>query len=1041
MKPHVLTMSAFGPYAGETRIDFDRFGGKGLFLITGDTGAGKTSIFDGITYALYGNMSGDRKPKDVRSHFAAPGTRTFVRLEFTHDGKDYVIERSPEYERPKQRGEGFTKVPAQVEMRCLQGGMPLVKEKEVGTEVIRILGVSYDQWKQVAMLAQGEFRKLLTAKSEDRSDTMRMIFSTENVKRFQEELKQKANGLKQERNQTENDVVEAMDSVSFPEDSPYRDDLERYRSISFVDELLMTVSKQTALDDGKIASLRDEKSAKGKERDSLNMEVADARNTNMMFDRLDAAIAEKASLDAQSEAIESKRAMVAEVRAVVREVKPLSRLTEETESSLKTDRAKKDELDRRAVKLQEICRDTELQDKEASAEAEKAEAMSSRIDRLESLRPAYGLVEELSRKAAETKAMADRCRLELDERRSRQALLKAKMSDTERIIEEGQSSREELVRAKAELEKCEDSRCRLERVRCMINDAKDMRKCLEPAKEMQASLLSKLSVSRARFTEEESKFYMSQAGLLASQLRPGCPCPVCGSMEHPCKAVPVEGVLTKDQLDRLREECEGIASRTEKLAIDISSMSSSLESLESSIVEEASAAFGEMSDVRECEDAVMNGIAEAGAKAGLLKKAVDEEARRAERLEDSMKVKAALNAELEKIVIDVDELTAKQSKLANDLAVVESELSVRKAELEFGDLASLDREIASLKSERQAIRERVDAIHKKLQSAREELARATAASEQLSEKILAASARADELHAEMESKLSAMDMSQEKCRSLLSMETGIADLEGAVASYDARVAACERSLADCRSGTEGKERKDISLIEEGIIDLDEELDEIDSKLLQAIRQKESNSDAASEIRGLMDKLKSIDAKGGELISLSDVANGSNPMRQSFEAFMQAAYFEKVLRYANMRMSRMTEGRYEMRIRQVVTDKRSQGGLDINVVDRYTGRERPSATLSGGESFLAALSLALGLSDAVQRINGGIRIDTLFVDEGFGSLDPEALRQAIDVLVQLSDGDSLIGIISHVEALKSEIDKKILVKRAEDSSGSSVQMEF
>ncbi len=216
---------------------------------------------------------------------------------------------------------------------------------------------------------------------------------------------------------------------------------------------------------------------------------------------------------------------------------------------------------------------------------------------------------------------------------------------------------------------------------------------------------------------------------------------------------------------------------------------------------------------------------------------------------------------------------------------------------------------------------------------------------------------------------------------------------------------------------------------------------IDSELNEAVALRDRNCSIAAKIRDLDGKLKEIDRNGGDLVVLSDVANGNNPLRQDFESFMQAVYFEKVLRYANMRMTRMTDGRYEMKIRQEVKDKRSHGGLDINIIDRYTGRERPSATLSGGESFLAALSLALGLSDAVQRMNGGLRIDTLFVDEGFGSLDPEALRQAVDVLVQLSDGDSLIGIISHVEALKSEIDRKILVRRAEDSSGSSIQLEY
>ncbi len=1041
MKPHMLVMSAFGPYAGETKIDFDRFGGRGLFLITGDTGAGKTSIFDGITYALYGRMSGDRKPKDVRSHFASPGTRTYVRLEFTHDGKDYVIERSPEYERPKQRGEGFTKEPAQVELRCLQGGMPLTKEKEVGEEVIRILGITYDQWKQIAMLAQGEFRELLTADSGSRSKTMRTIFSTDNVQRFQDSLKDQAKSLKGDRIAVENDIQHAMDSIALPEGSPYRDDLERFRSISFVDEFLSAVSKQSALDDESIASLREEKAVKGKQRDALNMEVADARNVNAMFDRLESALEEQESLKARSGEAEAMRAEVASVRSAVRELKPLSGLIAENRAAFDADASRKAIAEAKALEMGNACKATEEADAQMSERARELEAMSSRIDRLESLVPSYGIVEKLSEEALSMRARADRCRADAEKLKDKEEVLSIRLSELDRKISEGQQSYGKLAEAKAGLARCEDERRRLEAQRSAIQEAKAYRDCLEQQKELHSALLEKMAAKREQYAAEETKFYMSQAGLLAAQLEPGRPCPVCGSTEHPCKAAPLEGVLTKAKLDKMKAECDAMADTAEKQSREIVSLTSKAESIESSVISEVSEICGPMGSIADCADAVRARIAAADASCEAFAGSVKAETSAIGILEKAAKEKPVVESEIAAARKEAASVAAELAEASEKLAKAEAEISLRRADLEFGDLSSLENEIYRIKSSRDGLRKEIEESHARLISCREGLAKSVAEKEQLEAKMQDLSRRLSELSTQMDSKLVEAGISPERCEALLSKEPELAGMEASVASYDSRAAACARSVEDCMKGTEGKERKDISEIEGAIGELDAVLEDMDARLLQAVRQKESNNDAASRIRGMVARMKDIDERGGDLILLSDVANGNNAYRQSFEAFLQAAYFEKVLKYANMRMSRMTEGRYEMKIRQVVADKRSQGGLDINVVDRYTGRERPSSTLSGGESFLAALSLALGLSDAVQRVNGGIRIDTLFVDEGFGSLDPEALRQAIDVLVQLSDGNNLIGIISHVEALKSEIDKKILVKRAEDSTGSSVQMEF
>jgi len=246
--PHRLMISAFGPYGGEEVIDFDEFEGKGIFLITGDTGAGKTTIFDAITYALFGTLNNkEREAEDFRSHFADPETPTFVQLEFSHNGQDFTIRRSPRQTRPKQRGEGFTDEKPTFSLTS-EGMRPLTKKDEVNGKIQEILGISYNQWKQIAMLAQGEFRALLTAKTDDRTDTLRSIFSTKPIQDFQDELGKRAKVIKDEYDRAEAKVVESMESIEIPKDSPYRDDLKDKMAIAYVDEVLKVLSLQIGQD-------------------------------------------------------------------------------------------------------------------------------------------------------------------------------------------------------------------------------------------------------------------------------------------------------------------------------------------------------------------------------------------------------------------------------------------------------------------------------------------------------------------------------------------------------------------------------------------------------------------------------------------------------------------------------------------------------------------------------------------------------------------------------------------------------------------------
>lgn len=1041
MKPHTLVMSAFGPYAGEVTIDFDRFGGKGLFLITGDTGAGKTSIFDGITYALYGRMSGDREPKNVRSHFAAPTVRTFVRLSFTHDGREYTVERSPEYERPKQRGEGFTKEPAQVSF-IGSGNMPLTKDKEVNAEIVRILGITYDQWKQIAMLAQGEFRKLLTAKSDERSDTMRTIFSTDNVSRFQETLKEQANGLKKDRQYIENCIIEEMDRVVLPEDSPYKDDMEKVNGISYVDELLSIISKQTAIDDGKIGEMRKRKAEADEQRFGLSGSLADAKNLNQQIDRLEASKKELGSLMCSEEDIEDKREQAVGIRAVVDKLKVCMSKIAELEERIASGTTASEELSR-SIDFQEVdVENTLREDEDLRKKTDiEMERLISEIRGLQNALPVFDELEKIRERRITIERTLSLKIASLDKVAREIEALKEQRLAAESFVSENRSVYDDLSSVKMEHERlirdCDELERNL-RTACDVDKAKIE---LENERKRFLDTMSKLSDLRSRYAEEESKFYRSQAGILATHLEKGCPCPVCGSTEHPCPATAVEGVLSKDELDDLMKECNRMQEKVSRMTTESAQATSKVDVMSASLDEYVHGRFGAVGDDIPYRSLMEQGLRESMANRSGAEARFRELEAKAFKMRSEESRKAEMEKESEKLEVSSSDLKSEVSSLREKLSAVRAEEDLKSDGLAFKDRASIIEKIGSLTKRKDTISKEREFYRMRLEEKNKKLASTKSILEHRKTELEADSKRLEQEIQAKDRALCAMNMDEDLCKVLLSRERVLPELEAEVKGYDERVASCKRIIDTYQSDIAGREHIDVASLEQQEAELSDLQKELDAKLVESIALRDRNAAAASKIRSLTGKLREIDSNGGDLVALSDIANGNNPLRQDFESFMQSVYFEKVLRYANMRMTRMTEGRYEMKIRTEVRDKRSKGGLDINIVDRYTGRERPSATLSGGESFLAALSLALGLSDAVQRMNGGVRIDTLFVDEGFGSLDPEALRQAIDVLVQLSDGNNLIGIISHVEALKSEIDRKILVKRAEDSTGSSIQLEY
>ena len=806
MRPLKLTLSAFGPYADTTTLPLEQLGRGGLYLVTGDTGAGKTTLFDAITYALYDHSSGGvRDGAMLRSKYADPGTPTFVELEFEVRGQRYTVRRNPEYLRPKARGEGFTTEKADAALTYADGRPPVTKAKEVTAAVIDIIGLDYNQFSQIAMIAQGQFTRLLNATTEERSKIFRRLFRTQRYQKLQEALAEENSALTARRAALNARLDAVLAGISYDAADPEA-------------EALGTLSAQMPPD--AVTTLLEGLTAR---QEAAAAQAADAL----------------AALDRQL-------------------------------STLQTTLGAAEQAERQR---QEVA--GELAKARSTAQLESAKA-STRRKTLEALDAA------LTASEAELAALAD--------------------ADTRRVELEAEAAR--LAQRETALNELARS----------LTECQHRNTAARTAQEAYRQAAGRQTEAHSARDTLERAFLDAQAGLLAQTLEEGAPCPVCGSTHHPAKAHLPRTAPTEVQVNKAKQA----AAQADSAA------------------QEASAA------AREALTREQEGRAQ-------LRK--DAEALLPERFTSPegpvpltvSLLKTALAEENDALHTAQAGLNQRQTKNHADCR--------RKKELE---------------AQRKAQAEQRTALEAQVTAAQQAAAAAQAA-EQIAQpkKIAALKAEQNELLA--------------RRKALAAQEKDL----------NARLLPNRRALAD--------------------------------------HQK------------LADQRDALDARWQWVNALASTAGGTLSSKQKIrlEAYIQMNYLDRILIHANTRLMQMTAGQYELE-RIGAENQRSQSGLDLGVIDHYNGTRRSVKTLSGGESFKASLALALGLSDEVQSTAGGIRLDTLFLDEGFGSLDEESLEQAIRVLSGLTEGDRLVGIISHVAALKDRIDRQVVVHK-ERSGGSWVEI--
>ena len=915
MRPIKLTMTAFGPYSERTEIDFTLLGNRGLYLVTGDTGAGKTTIFDAITFALYGEASGEvREAGMLRSKHADPDVPTEVTLSFLYGGKEYCVRRNPEYERPKSRGEGMTIERAGATLIKPDGTL-VTKYKDVTREIEGIMGIDRNQFTQIAMIAQGDFQKLLFASTEERKRIFQKIFKTQGYYALQQRLKAETSALNDEYLGAAASIRQYSAGIRFDESD---ERAEIYLS-----------AKNSEVPTAEILRILAELISKDRNEDaSLTKESATCAG------EIEKATAALAEFEAQSKARENIAKLRADISALEKEISDA-----------------KEELDAAEKKRKE------------------AEPLSKKIAELSLELPGYAeldsLAAERERLKGETKTAKKLLSAKEAESKAHSASLEALKA--ERKTFEG--AEKTLAELNSSLERAE---AKMEEMRLLDGELTKLSELEDKLKKEQSSYVKAANNAKEKREKHTTAFRLyldAQAGILAEGLKEHEPCPVCGSPSHPAPAKKQESAPDKEKLDIMEADAADAEKKAAGESERVAKIKGECDARRESAVTKLQKHFASV-DVD-------------GAKP-----LIDKEIR------DTGEHISGNKAEIDKIRLQI------KRREEIDLLIPETE---NKKLLIDGDARRISDELVAKEERLVATNERIDVLSKKLRfksaaEANAEKARLEKESQQATERFDKANETYSKKKAELDGKRLAVSQSEK----MLS-EARIIDAE----------AIKERQ-------TELKARKVA----------------MENRRLTLHARITANESAERDIKKRADEIIKIEDRLGWVKALSDTASGTLGGKEKImlESYVQSAYFDKIIARANKRLLMMSGGQYDLVRSRTAENNRSQSGLDLSVIDHFSATERSVKTLSGGESFKASLSLALGLADEIQSSSGGIKLDTMFVDEGFGSLDDESLEQAMRALSDLVEGERLVGIISHVSGLKERIDKKITVTK--DCGGKS-----
>ncbi|MHA7964611.1 AAA family ATPase [Paenibacillus sp. CAU 1782] len=1017
MKPLKLAMTAFGPYRNEEIIDFTKLGEHRLFVIAGNTGAGKTTIFDAICFALFGYASGEDRmdPRMLRSQFADEDTHTAVEMTFASGGRTYRVLRQMKHRKGANKSETGEKTEL-YELRDDEE-IPAVDRfitTEVNARLLAIVGLTKEQFSQIVMLPQGEFRKLLTSDTDNKEDILRRIFRTELFQRLQGKFQQRnrelQDRLKEQRAGAAAVMRQAAEALPLREESLLQATFgqESYNSIQVGEALALEAEHYRLLQEK--AEL--DKQEAGAALEKLQQKLQDMTLLNGRHDELDLKRRQLHEHSGQSDRMSlQEQALKLAVTA--------ERLRPHEEAALRSGKTRREQelmLEQRVKELEEAEVRRSLAAARLQEEAAKEEQRHGAERELNASMELLPIVQSLSAREKAIAGLDRRCKEALAAARSTETSLlegRARRNELLQQITASEKAMKELNSALQELASIEASGKAVKR---LLGVSEELRQCIS----MESQYKQALASARRAHEALEQAWIEGQAGLLASHLHDGQACPVCGSLEHPGKASNHEEMPSKEQVQEAKERLAHV--ERELMAVQ---------------AQAAAATSAQALDDEEW-DQLLPGLG----KLPLAEDATEEKLqKRQAELREAWKIQKETAGGLQLAADALDGLRLQQGELESRLAMLEAELEAsrgRGRELELqhaAEKALLERELERIPEplrSPEALNEviasgqrRLKELQKAWQNAQEEAAAAEA-------RLAECRAYANGAHERYDEALRVEEESGERLKRELAqagfgtvqdyrnalLEEGQRErMRSELEQYRTSVAALNASIAQLEEWLAGTSRFPTEELQAGIAVQKEAHEgairaEGEARRFnhEASRLKEAVGATAASVARLEKELEDV-------LDLYSMLKGENSLKLSFERYILIEYLEQIVSMANVRLAELSNGQFQLQRSDRLESRGKQSGLGLDVYDAYTGQQRDVKTLSGGEKFNASLCLALGMTDVIQSVQGGISIEMMLIDEGFGSLDEESLQKAVAALVDLQKRGRMIGVISHVGELK------------------------
>ncbi len=916
MRPLTLKISGFGPYCNETIIDFEKLGTHGIYIITGDTGAGKTTIFDAITFALYGEASGEQRDAGMlRSKYADENTETYVELKFDYAGKIYIIRRNPRYEKKKSRGNGVTSKNADATLMLSDGTVICSGVKNADEKINDIIGLDAVQFKQIALIAQGDFLRLLNAKTEERQKIFRDIFKTDIFNRFQDMLSEKTKEEKAKYDNINSNIRSFIDGLSCDD--------------SFKNELISMTGFEDCYD--KIEQIKDFIEKDSEERKVINKEREDI----------------------DKKLFEANKALT---------------IAEELEKT-------RNEIAEKKIELEALKPECEMLELDFNLKKENLKSVDKLMEQIAIIKGKIADYDEYEKKRNEMESLNESLAISSNKKEKVENDIDLKKRELENAIKNAEmlaGSGEEKLRMEHEKATQIERRKKLKSIKNDILSFNESKHNCYAKQDVYIRTQKRADAYQSEAIRLRKIYNMEIAGTLAQNLVEGEKCPVCGSLHHPEIAHRNENAPTLEKV----EEVESIAENERNNAIKASENASKYRGIYEEKEKKLKETFSEnelKGDLNSINKMIIEQMDECDKIVKALSCSIPHKENDEKRREEYLKEIENLRNLIETKTAQLNEIKNGIASESEKMSLYKQECEKLKANLEFSDKNAALKGLSELENKKKQINSEYENAEKSLKS------------------------------------------EQEKVHTL---EAGIATLENSV-----------KNSADVDVE---KLRNDKTKFETVTRQLQDKLSALTSKI-------EINSHMYAKIKESLNELIIASKRYSYIKSLDDTTKGKLSEREkvTLETFVQSTYFDRIIARANKQFLKMSGGRYELKRAETGESKQVKSGLDLCVVDHFNTNNsndvRSVKTLSGGESFIASLSLALGLSEEIQSSSGGIQLDTMFVDEGFGSLDNETLDHAVRALKGLSDENRLVGIISHVTELADKIDKKMIVTKQKDGS--------